>query len=547
MKKKTKVEKQVKGKQGGVASGTAKVAPDKVAPLIAKPPKSVGLVETARLMPNPWNGNRKADEGLLQSVRAKGVLQNLVAREIKGGKLEVICGGRRLDAAQRTQTKLVPVAIYELSDREAREIHIIENLQRENKTPIEEAKEVGELLAMGKSSKEVSAQLGRPWTWVVQRAALGDLAPEIFKALDNPKHGIHHGSYASLELLSKYPHDVQRTLLAGEGKQQWFWEDGDRLKRQLANLTKELKLAPWAADDALLHPAAGPCNTCPKRSSYSPGLFDDTDEAAELAAHDRCLDGACWAVKLAAYLKRAEDKARQEHPGLVKVVTEDLQWSDPLREDKTVLGVHAFEKVKPDAKGAKPALVMQGPGAGKVIHVVPHRESSGSAYGGRDKSKPKTMAEKREGLESRRIALIIVEKLKPELAKSKLPKPGGDPLEALKDQWWLRLVAAWGAQEPQDMMEVEEEREGGWADFDKTEKDDDHCVREQVWEQLKKPLEDSLGFALPTQLGEECMANAKRLAWLLGLKWVELLEFAVAQIPEPKSWAKEAQAKDAKK
>ena len=546
-----KTTKTVKG--GGESKKAAPDKPDAARILIEQCKLvRVGVRHLDTIKPNRWNGHRCATEEMVKAIQEQGVLLPLVVRSMAGGMVEVIDGSRRFNGATRAKRLEVPFVEDEMNDQQARTITLLLNLHREDLPPLEEARKVMELLGLYAGNlKEVAAATGMPWTWVKRRSKLGDLAPEVQKALDDPKCMVaKHATAAALELLALYPHDTQREILNSHKQHSWFWERGEQeMRGVLANATHALKLAAWPVDDALLVPKAGACVDCKKRTGAEPGLFDALENAAELKEHDRCLDGACWALKLATHLQRAEDKARREHPGLVKVVTEDLDWNDKLREDKTVLGVHAFEKVKPDAKGAKPALVMQGPGAGKVIHIVPHRESSGSSSGGRDKAKPKTMAEKREGLESRRIALIIVEKLKPELAKSKLPKPGGDPLEALSDPWWLRLVAAWGAQEPQHIMndEVEVERDGGWADFDKSGKADVTEVRELVWEQLKKPLEQSLGFALPTQLGEDCIENAKRLAWLLGLKWVELLEFAVAQIPEPKSWAKEEHAKDAKK
>ena len=95
----TKKNKTKSGGKGGGQKSDAGNKPDaKSAPLIAKPPQSVGLVETAKLLPNPWNGNRKADEGLLQSVRAQGVLQNLVANAVRhtpeGGRIALTAGPR---------------------------------------------------------------------------------------------------------------------------------------------------------------------------------------------------------------------------------------------------------------------------------------------------------------------------------------------------------------------------------------------------------------------------------------------------------------------
>ena len=183
-------------------------------------------------------------------------------------------------------------------------------------------------------------------------------------------------------------------------------------------------------------------------------------------------------------------------------------------------------------------FLQQGPQFGAIIHITTRRASNATAgdSGSREKAEPKTLAEKRAGLESRRIALIIVEKLSPALAESKLPIPGGDPLNATKDSFYLRLAAAFGA-ELIAGGELEDELLGGWRHFDDTEKTDANELHEQIWALAKHGLEKSVEFYKPTDLGEDVMLAAKRLAWLLGLKWIELLQFAVEQIKEPKSWA----------
>ena len=503
------------------------------------------MVALKDIRPNKWNGPREADAEMVQSIRARGILQSLIGRTVPGhkGAVEIVGGSRRLDGAKKAQLTEVPCLVYEMTDQQARECNAIENLQREDKTPLEEARDIAGLLKDGKTAKEIGAIIGRPWTFVVRRAKLDDLALPVKQALDNPKSCISKNcTVGALEMLALFPHEVQQAYYREHANQDWGWDE-HHLRTILGNAMHKLALALWAVDDALLVPKAGACLVCPKRSGAAPGLFDDVDDPAGLKANDQCLDGQCWAAKLSAFRERAEAEARKEHPDLVKVAVKHIPTyssdarCNELLKDKSVIGAGAFEKVKAGDKDALPALVVYGPGEGKVIYIRKQRSAVSSQRSDGEERKPKTMAEKRAGLDSRRVALIIVQKLKPELAASKGPKPGGDPLEAIKDSWWLRLVAAFGAQELSDGST--ECILDGWDGWDKSKKQDADELHAEIWILLKQALIKSVEFYRPTDLEEDCIANAKRLAWLLGLKWPELEKWAAEQIPEPKSWEKE--------
>lgn len=99
-------------------------------------------VETDRIFPNPWQPRRSFDESkideLAASIREKGILQPLLVRR-RGDGYELIAGERRLRAAMKAGLKEVPVVVRETTDHEALQLALIENLQREDLNPIEEA------------------------------------------------------------------------------------------------------------------------------------------------------------------------------------------------------------------------------------------------------------------------------------------------------------------------------------------------------------------------------------------------------------------------
>lgn len=143
-------------------------------------------VELDRIRPNPHQPRDEFDEsaldGIAASLRDHGVLQPLVVREVTDG-FELIAGERRWRAAQRAGLERVPVVVRDASPRESLEIALVENLQREDLNPIEEARAY-ELLVdeMGLTQEEVAARVGRNRTTVANYLRLLKL-PEKVQAL----------------------------------------------------------------------------------------------------------------------------------------------------------------------------------------------------------------------------------------------------------------------------------------------------------------------------------------------------------------------------
>ncbi len=90
--------------------------------------------------------DKNAIDELAASIDEKGILQPLIVREIGGGKYEIVAGERRYRAARSLNIKQVPVIVKDIDDQEMLELALIENLQREDLNPIEEALAFKELL-----------------------------------------------------------------------------------------------------------------------------------------------------------------------------------------------------------------------------------------------------------------------------------------------------------------------------------------------------------------------------------------------------------------
>jgi len=139
---------------------------------------------------------------LAETVKEKGILQPLTVRRIEGG-YELLAGERRWRAAQKAGLKEVPVILREADDREALEISLIENLQREDLNPIEEAEGFKNLIeTFGISHEEASKRVGKDRTTITNALRLLTLSSEIQNHLIQNKITAGHAR-ALLSLESK--------------------------------------------------------------------------------------------------------------------------------------------------------------------------------------------------------------------------------------------------------------------------------------------------------------------------------------------------------
>jgi len=120
---------------------------------------------------------------LAASITEKGVLQPLLVRPAEGG-YEIVAGERRFRAAQRAGLDRVPVVVRELSDRQTLEIAIIENLQREDLTPMEEAHAFRQLMGFGLTQEQVAEAVGKSRSAVANTLRLLTLPAAASEALE---------------------------------------------------------------------------------------------------------------------------------------------------------------------------------------------------------------------------------------------------------------------------------------------------------------------------------------------------------------------------
>jgi len=130
---------------------------------------------------------------LAESIRAQGVMQPILARPVDGGRYEIVAGERRWRAARMAGLTEVPALVREVPDRHALAIALIENLQREDLNPLEEAAGVKRLVEeFGMTHAEAAEGLGRSRAAITNALRLLELAPPVQDLMRDGKLDMGH-------------------------------------------------------------------------------------------------------------------------------------------------------------------------------------------------------------------------------------------------------------------------------------------------------------------------------------------------------------------
>ena len=158
--------------------------------------KEVIEVALDDIIPNRFQPRLAFDEGALnelaKSIKEHGIIQPLVLRKI-GNKYEIIAGERRYKAAYIAGLRKVPAVTIDLNDNESAEVAIVENIQRKDLSPIEEAKSYKKLLERGYLTQEqLATRMGKTQATISNKLRLLNLSPKVQDALLNNKISERH-------------------------------------------------------------------------------------------------------------------------------------------------------------------------------------------------------------------------------------------------------------------------------------------------------------------------------------------------------------------
>ena len=275
------------------------------------------------LVISPTNPRKTFDKDAMQelaaSIRENGVLQPLLVRPRAERSFEIVFGERRYRGAAMAEKETVPVCIREMTDAQVLEAQLVENLQRRDVHPLEEARGMRALLELDEpkySIELIAAKTGKSSAYCAARLRLTELAPVAVDAFLKDEIGVGHAL-----LLAKLQPSEQEQALAHCFREDW--SNDNKAKRillpvrQLQGWIEQsilliLKDAPFSKRDAQLVSAAGSCLECPKRTGFNTLLFTGISENS-----DACSDPACYAAKLDAHVK----KTVATKPKLVQITT----------------------------------------------------------------------------------------------------------------------------------------------------------------------------------------------------------------------------------
>lgn len=307
-------------------------------------------------------------QDLADSIHTQGLVQPIVARPNADG-FEIVAGARRFRASQLAGLIKIPARVVALTDEQALEWQLIENSQREDVHPYEEAQGYNRLLDLpGYDVPTVALKTGKSESHVYARLKLLNLIDEVAPAFVENRITVKHAV-----LIARLPVDRQAEAF----KQCWRkdWQDPEPHLLPAKHLSDWLRStvylnladAPFSIDDATLIEEAGTCTACPKRSGFNTRLFEDVQD-------DVCLDAACWNAKLNASLTRTIE----QRPELIQIAT---RWV-PVKERKPeVLLPSDYRPLRvanneeetdesgPLCPSAKDAVVVDGDGIGSIVSV----------------------------------------------------------------------------------------------------------------------------------------------------------------------------------
>lgn len=209
---------------------------------------------------------------LSQSIKSVGLLQPITVRLIPDDNpahnvYQVIMGYRRYCACSYLEMETMPCIIVEMDDEEALDAMIIENLQRQDIEPMDEARAFADLNNKGCTFADIAAKVGKPVPFVMHRIRLLELIVEFVKMFDEDELSISH-AYELCKLEKDVQLDIYKTRYSEEASDYYRWNDLNLkdLKSKIQNLSKNLDNATFDKNE---------CITCQFCTSSHGSLFPD--------------------------------------------------------------------------------------------------------------------------------------------------------------------------------------------------------------------------------------------------------------------------------
>jgi ParB family chromosome partitioning protein len=419
------------------------------------------------LVESSTNPRKSFDEAALDelagSIRSKGVLSPLLVRRING-HFEIVAGARRYRAAQRVGLEEIPVRVGTFTDAEALEIQIIENIQRADVHPFEEAQGFRALLdreGADYTIEKIAAKTGKAASFIAKRLKLLDLTQPAADALTAGHIGVEHAL-----LIAKLAPDMQEKALAHCFDGYFAGNDSERslvpASRLQAwieqNVYLSLKSVPFSKEDETLLPEAGSCANCPKRTGFNTLLFSEVKD-------DSCSDAGCFNRKLDAHITQRKEKM----PNLVLISDRySIAGETPIiprRNYVEVVGRNAKKRkeARPEQRlcdHLKPAIYADGMEKGRLVKVCADRTCKIHFREQQEEEKQRLQFKAEKTAANRKLKQIIsfrhrlladvLKRVKPQFGTEEMRMVACFALGSLPHELVCRLAKRHGLQNPKD-------------------------------------------------------------------------------------------------
>ncbi|UOY91366.1 ParB/RepB/Spo0J family partition protein [Ectobacillus sp. JY-23] len=215
--------------------------------LEAQEEEVVKEIELKQLRPNPYQPRKYFSEQSIQelkdSIIEHGILQPIIARKsIKG--YEIVAGERRYRAAKEAKLQAVPVVVREFTEQQMMELALLENLQREDLTPIEEAKAYEKLMqALNLTQEQLAQRVGKSRPHIANHVRLLSLPENIQDAISRQVISMGHGrallGLKQKEQLDKLVEQIQEEDLSVRQLEKLIQQLNEHVPRETTRTKKQ--------------------------------------------------------------------------------------------------------------------------------------------------------------------------------------------------------------------------------------------------------------------------------------------------------------------
>jgi ParB/RepB/Spo0J family partition protein len=406
-------------------------------------------LELKHIHPNPLNPRKHFEpekmKELTESVREKGVLQPILVRPLKvagsakaSADFEIVFGHRRFEAAKKAGLDSIPAVVRELDDKEVIEAALLENAQRSDVHPLEQAEALRQLHEThGIGTDELAVKMGKSKRWVETQLQLCKLVKEARSAFLDNKF-----SASIALLLARIPDEQLQLAVMKRVATPGYDGEPMSYRRALDLIYREYMLplseAPFDPKDAELVPGCGACSKCPKRTGTQPDLFHDINQK------EICTDPPCYQKKVDAHRDQVLAEAKAKGAAVIegdeaKKVFKD-RYTDPAGYVELKKDIWTGKDYKPlnrlvDKKTlAAEKVTAVNPHTNAIVELVPQKianrllkeagvqqrpnRSSGDGAWEKNQKRERAKQEFRESVLKAAIgkAVAEVEKAKPDVA-----------------------------------------------------------------------------------------------------------------------------------